>query len=88
MVPARRSDGTNSVDMVLASSSSSVFGSIIDTFLFFSIAFYNTDIPWVTLALGDLVVKLLVALMMLIPFRLLIGKINDSTNLRNKNLNF
>ena len=56
---------------------SSVFGSIIDTFLFFSIAFYNTGISWVSLAFGDLVVKLLIALLMLIPFRLIINKIRD-----------
>ena len=54
---------------------SSVLGSIVDTFLFFSIAFYATDIPWVSLAFGDLVVKLLIALVMLIPFRILINKI-------------
>ncbi len=51
---------------------SSIIGSIVDTFLFFSIAFYKTDIPWFTLALGDLAVKLIVALIMLIPFRLLL----------------
>ena len=51
---------------------SSVIGSITDTFLFFSIAFYATEIPWVTLALGDLAVKFLIALVMLIPFRLFI----------------
>jgi len=51
---------------------SSINGSIIDTFLFFSIAFYATDIPWFTLAIGDLAVKLLVALLMLIPFRMLL----------------
>ena len=56
---------------------SSVLGSIIDTFLFFSIAFYSTGIPWITLALGDLTVKLIIALSMLIPFRLLLGKIKD-----------
>ena len=56
---------------------SSIFGSIVDTFLFFSIAFYATGIPWVTLAVGDLTVKLIVALSMLIPFRLLLGKIKD-----------
>jgi len=56
---------------------SSVSGSAIDTFLFFSIAFLGTGIPWVTLALGDLSVKLLMALLMLIPFRLLIFKIRD-----------
>ena len=56
---------------------SSVFGSIIDTFLFFSIAFYNTGISWVSLAFGDLAVKLFIALLMLIPFRLIINKIRD-----------
>ena len=52
---------------------SSINGSVIDTFLFFSIAFYATGIPWFTLAIGDLAVKLLVALLMLIPFRILLG---------------
>ena len=56
---------------------SSVIGSITDTFLFFSIAFYATGIPWVTLAFGDLIVKLFIALAMLIPFRLLLIKIKD-----------
>jgi len=56
---------------------SSIIGSITDTFLFFSIAFYATGIPWVTLAFGDLAVKLFIALVMLIPFRLLINKIKD-----------
>ena len=56
---------------------SSIIGSITDTFLFFSIAFYATGIPWVTLAIGDLAVKLLIALLMLIPFRLLVNKIKD-----------
>ena len=51
---------------------SSLIGSTIDTFLFFSISFYATGIPWVTLSLGDLAVKILVALLMLIPFRLLL----------------
>ena len=51
---------------------SSVNGSVIDTFLFFSIAFYGTGIPWFTLAIGDLGVKLFVALLMLVPFRLLL----------------
>ncbi len=44
----------------------------IDTFIFFSISFYGTGIPWITLSLGDLSVKIFVALMMLIPFRLLL----------------
>ena len=54
---------------------SSFIGSTVDTFLFFSISFYATGIPWFTLSLGDLAVKILVALAMLIPFRLLIGTI-------------
>ena len=52
---------------------SSSIGSIVDTFLFFSIAFAGTKIPWVTLSLGDLAVKLFVALVMLVPFRLLLN---------------
>ena len=52
---------------------SSLIGSCIDTFLFFSISFYGTGINWVTLSFGDLSVKIFVALAMLIPFRLLLG---------------
>ena len=52
---------------------SSFIGSTVDTFLFFSISFYATGIPWITLSLGDLAVKIFVALVMLIPFRLLLG---------------
>ena len=52
---------------------SSFIGSTVDTFLFFSISFYATGIPWFTLSLGDLTVKIFVALVMLIPFRLLLG---------------
>ena len=63
----------------IAPLTSSILGSITDTFLFFSIAFYATGIPWVTLALGDLAVKLLISLAMLLPFRLLLSKIKDYT---------
>ncbi len=52
---------------------SSFIGSTVDTFLFFSISFYGTGIPWFTLSLGDLAVKIFVALIMLIPFRFLLG---------------
>ena len=52
---------------------SSLVGSTVDTFLFFSISFYATGVPWLTLSLGDLAVKIFVALVMLIPFRLLLG---------------
>ena len=56
----------------IAPLTSSMIGSTIDTFLFFSISFYGTGVPWSTLALGDLGVKIFVALTMLIPFRLLL----------------
>ena len=51
---------------------SSLIGSTVDTFIFFFISFYGTNIPWFTLALGDLSVKIFVAMIMLIPFRLLL----------------
>ena len=55
----------------IAPLTSSMLGSTVDTFLFFSISFYATGVPWFTLSLGDLTVKILVALIMLVPFRLL-----------------
>ena len=51
---------------------SSIIGSTVDTFLFFFISFYGTQMPWITLSLGDLAVKFSVALLMLIPFRILL----------------
>jgi uncharacterized integral membrane protein (TIGR00697 family) len=57
---------------------SSFIGSTVDTFLFFSISFYGTGIPWITLSLGDLMVKIFVALVMLIPFRLLLGTVKTA----------
>jgi hypothetical protein len=62
----------------IAPLTSSCFGSTVDTFLFFSIAFYGTGIPWVTLSLGDLIVKIFVAFLMLIPFRLLMGTLKTA----------
>ena len=69
----------------IAPLSSSLIGSLIDTFLFFSISFYNTDVPWITLAMGDFIVKVLISLIMLIPFRLLLNKtIPDDIHLSGK----
>ena len=65
-------DNLRKKDWFIAPLTSSIVGSIVDTFLFFSISFYATGVPWVTLSLGDLTVKILVALIMLIPFRLLL----------------
>ncbi len=64
----------------IAPLASSLIGSAIDTSLFFSISFYNTTVPWVSLAFGDFAVKLLIALMMLIPFRLLLKFIVESSD--------
>ena len=64
----------------IAPLTSSIFGSIVDTFLFFSISFYASGIPWVSLAFGDLAVKLFIALTMLIPFRLLLSSVTDFQN--------
>ena len=59
---------------------SSLIGSVIDTFLFFSIAFYGTGINWITLSFGDLFVKIFVAIIMLIPFRLLLSTVKPIEN--------
>ena len=64
----------------IAPLTSSLIGSTVDTFLFFSISFYATGVPWVTLSLGDLAVKIFVALIMLIPFRLLLGTLKPIQN--------
>ena len=66
----------------VAPMTSSIIGSIIDTFLFFSISFLGTGVPWITLAFGDLFVKILMAFLMLIPFRLLIIKIADKNKIK------
>ena len=63
--------------LVILEITSSTIGSVVDTFLFFSIAFYGTSAPWLSLAFGDLAVKLLIALLMLIPFRVLLSRIKD-----------
>ena len=56
---------------------SSLIGSLVDTFLFFSIAFYGTGINWITLGIGDFTVKVLMALTMLIPFRIFMTSLKD-----------
>ena len=63
---------------------SSLVGSSIDTFLFFSISFYGTGINWVTLSLGDLLIKISVALVMLIPFRLLLSHVKEISVIEKK----
>lgn len=48
---------------------SSLLGSMVDTALFFSLAFAGTPVPWVTLAIGDYAAKLVMAGLCLAPFR-------------------
>ena len=57
----------------IAPLTSSLIGSTVDTLLFFSISFYATGVPWITLSIGDLLVKFIVALIMLLPFRILLN---------------
>jgi len=63
---------------------SSLIGSTIDTFLFFFISFYGTGINWITLSIGDLLVKVFVAVIMLIPFRLLLGHVKEISKVEKK----
>ena len=63
---------------------SSLIGSSIDTFLFFSISFYGTGVNWITLSFGDLFVKIFVALMMLITFRLLLSHVQEISTIEKK----
>ena len=68
----------------LAPLTSSLIGSSIDTFLFFSISFYGTKVNWITLSFGDLSVKIFVALVMLIPFRFLLYHIQEISSINKK----
>jgi uncharacterized PurR-regulated membrane protein YhhQ (DUF165 family) len=56
---------------------SSLIGSVIDTFLFFSISFYGTGVSWLTLSVGDLSVKIFVTIVMLVPFRIMLYRIQE-----------
>ena len=51
---------------------SSLLGSVIDTTIFFSLAFAGTGLPWVSWAVGDFCAKLLMIAALLYPFKLLV----------------
>jgi uncharacterized PurR-regulated membrane protein YhhQ (DUF165 family) len=53
----------------------SLIASVIDTGLFFFIAFYGSDMNWLMLAAGDLGVKWCMALVLLAPYRALLPRI-------------
>ena len=50
----------------------SIAASVLDTALFFFIAFYGSDMNWMMLASGDLLVKWSLAAVLLMPYRLLL----------------
>ena len=52
----------------------SVAAAVLDSAVFWSLGFAGTPGPWLTWALGDLAVKLAVAVGLLLPFRLLMGQ--------------
>lgn len=53
----------------------SAAASVIDTALFFSLAFGGTEISWLHLAVGDLGIKLAMAVALLPPYRLLVARL-------------
>ena len=53
----------------------SMAASVIDTAIFFSMAFHGTDVPWLPLAGGDLAVKFLMAALLLAPYRALVRRL-------------
>ena len=63
---------------------SSAIGSLVDTFLFFFIAFYGTSLNWLTLGMGDFFVKIVIALVMLIPFRMLMPRLQNTSEYSTK----
>ena len=58
---------------------SSFLGSLLDTVLFFFLAFAGTGLPWVGWALGDFVAKLVMIAVLLYPFKLLVTLITRRT---------
>lgn len=55
---------------------SSGTASMIDTAVFFGVAFAGSGLPWVTWALGDYAVKVAMSLAALPPYRLLMGPVD------------
>jgi uncharacterized PurR-regulated membrane protein YhhQ (DUF165 family) len=58
---------------------STLVASVVDTGVFFTLAFYGTDMPWMTLAVGDLGVKVALALIALLPFRVALALFRPAT---------
>ena len=54
----------------------SVAASVVDTSIFFSLAFAGTGFRWLHLATGDLSVKLAMAVLLLPPYRALVTRLS------------
>ena len=55
-----------------APAASSFLGSVVDTAIFFSLAFAGTGLPWITWGIGDFCAKLLMIALLLYPFRIIL----------------
>ena len=55
-----------------------VLASIIDTYVFFAASFIGTSVPWVTLALGDTLIKVSLSILLLAPFRALMWNLGTA----------
>ena len=59
---------------------SSTLASAIDTTIFFAAAFAGSGLPWITWGLGDFGVKVGMAIIMLIPFKVFLALFATSVN--------
>jgi uncharacterized PurR-regulated membrane protein YhhQ (DUF165 family) len=55
----------------------SVVASVVDTAVFFAIAFAGTDLDWMQLAAGDLSIKWLMAAVLLLPYRWMLPRLGS-----------
>ncbi|CAM5215358.1 queuosine precursor transporter [Oligella ureolytica] len=55
-----------------------VLATIIDTYVFFAASFIGTPVPWVTLALGDMMIKMSLSILLLVPFRALMWNLGSA----------
>jgi uncharacterized PurR-regulated membrane protein YhhQ (DUF165 family) len=53
----------------------SIVASVVDTGIFFFLAFYGSDMDWLMLAAGDLGVKWLMAAVLLAPYRAMLPRL-------------
>lgn len=58
----------------LAPTLASAIASLTDVIIFFVVAFYGTQVPWITLAIGDFAVKSLMNFILLFPFWMMTWK--------------